>query len=430
MACSRFSGVFVLCATLAAADLTPEQRRLNVESFDFAWKTIADAMWEPMPAGLDWDKVREELRPKVEAAKSMNEARAAMRDMISRLKLTHFNIVPSEVYDRLGHASFEGKGNAASPGFDLRLIGGHPVVVWIEKDSPAYAAGVRDGWRVVKIGETDAADLIARGMKALPDSTTRELLLTRAVEARFNGSPGDKIATEFLDGKDVRVRVDVELKPPRGQPSRLGYMTTQFVWFENRRLPDAGYIRFNMFMDPGRISPLFGDAVQSCLECKGLIIDLRGNPGGIGGMSMGMAGWLVGEKNLQLGVMKTKKDQVKFAIIPRAETFSGPVAILVDAHTGSTSEIFAGGLKDIGRAKIFGTRTAGAALPSVFKKLPNGDGFQYAIANYISTGGKPLEGTGVIPDDEISPTREDLLAGRDPVLDAALEWIRKEGNRR
>ena len=49
-------------------------------------------------------------------------------------------------------------------------------------------------------------------------------------------------------------------------------------------------------------------------------------------------------------------------------------------------------MKDVKRARIFGTRTAGAALPSVISKLPNGDGFQYAIANYISEGGKPLEG--------------------------------------
>jgi carboxyl-terminal processing protease len=159
------------------------------------------------------------------------------------------------------------------------------------------------------------------------------------------------------------------------------------------------------------------------------VIDLRGNPGGIGGMSMGMAGWLVSEQNRQLGVMKTKNDQLKFAIFPRTAAYRGPVAILVDSHTGSTSEILAGGLKDIGRAKIFGTRTAGAALPSVFKKLPNGDGFQYAIANYISEGGKPLEGIGVIPDHEVKVTRDALLAERDPVLDAALTWISKEGNK-
>jgi carboxyl-terminal processing protease len=83
-------------------------------------------------------------------------------------------------------------------------------------------------------------------------------------------------------------------------------------------------------------------------------------------------------------------------------------------------------LKDVKRARIFGTRTAGAALPSVISRLPNGDGFQYAIANYISEGGQPLEGIGVTPDEEVHPTRRQLLAGQDPILDAALDWIQKK----
>jgi carboxyl-terminal processing protease len=77
------------------------------------------------------------------------------------------------------------------------------------------------------------------------------------------------------------------------------------------------------------------------------------------------------------------------------------------------------------RARVFGTKTAGAALPSVIERLPNGDGFQYAIANYISQGGKPLEGIGVIPDEEIRQTRRQLLDGKDAVLDAAVAWIEK-----
>jgi carboxyl-terminal processing protease len=99
------------------------------------------------------------------------------------------------------------------------------------------------------------------------------------------------------------------------------------------------------------------------------------------------------------------------------------LAILVDGTSASTSEIMAEGLKDLGRARIFGTRTAAAALPSVFERLPNGDGFQYAIANYVSQGGEPLEGLGVTPDVETPLTRQALLAGQDPALDAAVAWI-------
>jgi carboxyl-terminal processing protease len=62
----------------------------------------------------------------------------------------------------------------------------------------------------------------------------------------------------------------------------------------------------------------------------------------------------------------------------------------------------------------------------LFAKLPNGDGFQYAIANYISEGGQPLEGIGVTPDEEVKLTRHQLLEGQDAPLDAAITWIRKQ----
>ncbi len=96
----------------------------------------------------------------------------------------------------------------------------------------------------------------------------------------------------------------------------------------------------------------------------------------------------------------------------------------MDGLSASTSEIFAGGMQDLSRARVFGTKSAGAALPSMIERLPNGDGFQYAAASYTSESGKVLEGAGVIPDVTLPLTRAALLAGKDPALDAALAWIR------
>jgi carboxyl-terminal processing protease len=114
---------------------------------------------------------------------------------------------------------------------------------------------------------------------------------------------------------------------------------------------------------------------------------------------------------------------IRFVIFPRPEVYSGPVAILVDGFTASTSEIFAGGLQDLKRARIFGERTAGAALPSQIERLPNGDGFQYAMANYISESGLQLEGHGVTPDAVVPLDRKALAEGRDAVVEAALKWF-------
>jgi carboxyl-terminal processing protease len=94
----------------------------------------------------------------------------------------------------------------------------------------------------------------------------------------------------------------------------------------------------------------------------------------------------------------------------------------VDGSSASTTEILAQGLKDLGRARIFGTRTAGAALPSELIELPDGDRFQYPEANYESFRGRVLEANGVEPDVVVAPTIAALLAGHDLALESAISW--------
>jgi carboxyl-terminal processing protease len=81
-------------------------------------------------------------------------------------------------------------------------------------------------------------------------------------------------------------------------------------------------------------------------------------------MAMGIAGFFIDKPGQSLGEMTMRDTTLKFVIFPRSETYKGPLAILVDGGSASTSEILAGGLQDLKRARIFGTRTAGAVLPS------------------------------------------------------------------
>ena len=101
-----------------------------------------------------------------------------------------------------------------------------------------------------------------------------------------------------------------------------------------------------------------------------------------------------------------------------------------DGGSASTSEIFAAGMQELGRAVVVGERTAGAALPSIIQKLPTGALFQYAIADFRTPKGTLVEGRGVAPDVEVKFTRRALLEGRDPQLDAAIEQINKQSKQR
>ncbi|HOZ09042.1 MAG TPA: S41 family peptidase, partial [candidate division Zixibacteria bacterium] len=108
------------------------------------------------------------------------------------------------------------------------------------------------------------------------------------------------------------------------------------------------------------------------------------------------------------------------------ETYDGRVAVLIDGLSGSSAEFFSGGLQAIGRARVFGSRSMGAALSAMTEKLANGDALLYVFADFLSADGTRLEGTGVTPDEPVELTRESLLAGRDRVIEAAADWIRQQ----
>jgi carboxyl-terminal processing protease len=390
-----------LLAAFAASALCAQSS--DLAAFDQVWTTIRDTHWQKdAPGGLDWSAMRAEYRPRVEAARSSDDARAAMQEMLRRLKQTHFAIVG-------GYSPADDEGGSGTTGIDVRVLGGEVVVTSADPGSPAERAGVRPGWVVRS----------ARG-RPLTIPSLPELQLTRAMLARVSGPVGGAIAIEF--DKDS---LTLDLVTARGALAEFGNLPPQRVLYEDRRIGETAYVRFNAFLDIPRIIPAFERTLKACMPCDGLVIDLRGNPGGIGGMAMGMAGFLVDKPNQRLGTMLMRDATLNFVINPRPLVFTGPVAVLIDGTSASTAEIFAGGLRDLGRARIFGTRSAAAALPSIFTSLPNGDGFQYAIAGYTSQGGRSLEGEGVAPDEEVRLTREGLLAGHDAVLEAALDWIRK-----
>ena len=421
-------GVLALAAVCAgaAADrytLTPAERQLNVNSFEYVWKTVRDKHWDPKLGGLNWQAVHDELLPKVDKAGTMDKAREVMGVMLQRLKQTHFNIVPADVYKEV-----ESPGSRdGNPGIDVRVIDVKALIVSVDPGSPAALRGVKPGWQILRVDGKDVLPGIRKIQEGFAKSTMLDIMLARSITSRLYGKVGKPVTLDLIDGSDQSVGLELDRARPRGVMATLGYLPPMYFWAEGRKVrPDVGYVRFNMFFEPQSLIDTVQETVKGCGQCSGFVVDLRGNPGGIGGLATGVAGWFVDKPDTQLGTMYMRDNKIHFAVFPRPDAFRGPLAILVDGCSGSTSEIFAGGLKDLGRARIFGTRTAGAALPSVFEKLPNGDGFQYAVANYLSEGGKPLEGMGVIPDEEVRLTRQELVAGHDPVLDAAVTWIEKQ----
>jgi carboxyl-terminal processing protease len=407
------------CGTLAA-QLTPKQKADNRESFEIVWRTVRDRHPDPNLNGINWQAVYDSTRPRIEKAQSMPEVRSIMTGMLSKLAASHYAIIPGDLYQEIdGAKPVVADG---SPGIVPVIIGNKAVVGSVEPDSPAAQAGLRPGMVLDAINGAK----ITPALKLLDDLSDRESqrIVEQSVTHKLDGPANQAVELDVIDERGEPRHMEFGRTPQKGNLVRFGNLPETRVFFESRTLPDgAGYIRFNEFLDPASIMPQFEAALKGFGKAPGVIIDLRGNPGGIGIMAMGIAGFFIDKEGLKLGEMKMRDATLKFVIFPRPETYAGPLAILVDGGSASTAEILAGGLQDLKRARIFGVRTAGAALPSDIIRLPNGDGFQYPQASYTSESGKVLEGAGVTPDVVVQQTRDALLNGHDPVIEAADEWI-------
>jgi hypothetical protein len=163
-------------------------------------------------------------------------------------------------------------------------------------------------------------------------------------------------------------------------------------------------------------------AVREMSDAPGIIIDLRGNPGGVLGMTSGIVGLLMNRTGL-IGVVRMREGGLSIPAFPQRAAYNGSLVILIDRLSGSTSEVMAAALQESGRAVIVGERSAGQVLGANFLKLPTGALFEYPRAGFKTSSGATLEGKGVTPDVEKKLDRALLLKGEDNQLQEAVRQI-------
>jgi carboxyl-terminal processing protease len=423
------------CRRAPAQTEPPISSSLAVATFDSAWRIVRNTHFDTTFNGVDWNAVRSELRPKAERAGSTEAVRDVIRSMLYRLHQSHFDVFPIEAIDTRGDSTIAELGDV---GLTLRLIDGEMLVEHAR--GSAASAGVRPGWIVRRVGEYVVADSVknfARSRYARLPGATPELVAA----SRFRGPLGESIRAEFLDGAGAVVSRDIVREREPGDPVKFGNLPLLVTDFESsfhprtEMKPSLGVVRFNFWMVP--IVVRLDRAIDSLRAADGMIIDLRENPGGYAATISGVAGHFL-EERLSLGTMRARGSETRLLANPRVVTndgrrvkpYGGPVAILIGPHTGSASEVFASGMQAIHRARVFGEPSFGGVLPATIDKLPNGDALYHAVADFVAPNGDRVEGRGVLPDERVRPTREALLAGRDPVYDAAVQWIAAERARR
>lgn len=424
----------LVAAPAATAQAPGYDRAVELASFDSAWTRVRDSYYDASMRGLNWVALRDSLRPQVERGRSRNDTRAAITSLLSRLGESHFGVLPGDALDAASAAAKTGgSGVAGDAGIEVRFLDSLLVITRVDSGTPARAMGIRTGWVIEEIDSMRVLE--AMRSTAQVDASARRFALVRltlSMNGRLTGEAGTTTRLVLRDASNVRREMQVPLRVTEGQLVEYGQLPPIHVRFESERLTSnagcVGVIRFNIFMAP--VMPRFEDAMARMNSCSGVILDLRGNLGGLGAMVMGISGHYFAKPET-LGTIKIREATMRYVSNPvrvsrsgqPMQPFTGRVAVIVDELSASTTEILAAALQRLGRARVFGAPSAGQALPALLTKLPNGDRLMYVIGDFAGPGGKRLEGAGVAPDAAIPLSRNSLLAGRDDALQAAVSWI-------
>ena len=266
------------------------------------------------------------------------------------------------------------------------------VIVEPYEDAPAYKAGIRKGDRVIKVDGKDIMDMDLSAAVAL-----------------IKGDKGTKVTlTVIRDGQTM----DISIKRDAVNIKTVDY---------EMREDSIGYIVISQFDDV--TTEQFKSALTDLQNqgMKGLIIDVRSNPGGVLSVVVDIVDEIV-PKGLIVYTEDVDGNRKEYNGKSSNE-LSIPIAVLVDGNSASASEIFAGALQDYGKAKIIGTQTFGKGIVQTIQPLTDGSAIKYTIAKYYTPKGQDIHGHGVTPDIVVE---YDGSVDSDNQYDAAMDYVKSQ----
>lgn len=323
-----------------------------------------------------------------------------------------------------------------------------------------FVAGVGDAYtnyytvdEYTSFKEKSSGTYAGIGIQMTIDKTDNTIIVTNV----FEGSPAEtagvkkedkiiKAAGKTVTGDDFETVPKLVKGEPGTEVTLIIYRPSEEQTFEytlvrenisyptvsSRMLPDdLGYIQITQFEEV--TYDQFKEALVEIenLGAKGLILDLRNNPGGLLNITEKIADELVPE-----GIVVSTKDKDGKGSEYYADTEYSklPIVILVNSNSASASEVLAGALKDYNRAKLVGETTFGKGVVQSIVPLRDGSALKLTTAQYFTPSGVCIQGIGIDPDYEVRLSAEDLLSGQltdeqDTQLQKAIEVLKEEINK-
>lgn len=414
------TGAFLIVVTLAIP-CRPQQQQISSLDRGRAQdmlQTIASDVrkhyYDPKFHGVDWDAKVAEAREKIAKTTSMNMALSHIAAALDTLNDSHTFFLPPEHMDRIDY------------GFQYQMVGDRCFVTRVRPKSDAESKGLKAGDEILTLN----------GYNVNRDDLWR----IQYVFSVLRPQPVLELALQAPSGAQHKVEVAAKI--------REGKKLTDLTWqgggndiFDiireeetEEHLMRARYMEYGdqllilkvpeFYFSPSEVGTMVGKADKH----QNLIVDLRGNPGG----SVETLGYLLGgmfDREVKIADRVGRKDSKPEVSKKMHNPFMGKIVVLVDARSASAAEIFGRIIQLEKRGIVIGDRSSGSVMEAKhYSEKIGADtvifyGASITDSNLIMTDGKSLEHTGVMPDEVVLPSAQDVASGRDPVLAHAAELL-------
>lgn len=400
-------------------------------SYEEAWDALFTRMRETYPfttlKDLDWATIYQAMTPRIQSAETVFDFHLALNDLgefipDSHLQYPSLQLIQARIMGSIGIT-------------DLGITdAGEVIVVQVNEDSPAATAGILAGAELVTINDVPALQHLEDTPLLLSSASTPHARRAWQSALVMLGPAGKSVDLAWTDVTGMAHTATLTYQSdPETLFSLLGG-DTLFADPITARMLDSGlgYISLNNFLrDASQFNTIFSRELQRLVDAgaAGIIIDARGNDGGLAALAMAVAGHFFTDYQRVFDFYYADgsgdfvfRDFAEILVMP--PYYAGPVAVLVDEDTVSAGEMFAYTMQVDNRALIVGHTPTSGAMGEV------SDG-QYVLPGQLTvqaptgrtvdpaTGAIVIEGTGVIPDIRVPVTHESLLSPDDEVLQAA-----------
>ncbi len=335
----------------------------------------------------DWKKWTKRYKGKI---KTDDDMKVAIDTMIASLNEPYTHFMTKEEFKNLNTSI---KSKIYGIGVNIYNDSGKITVFSVVPETPAQRAGLKPDDIILKVGNVEC-----------------------------NGKKIDQVADLIRGAKDTKV-VLTFLRGGRTFTKELTREEIKIKTIETKVYGDIGYINLSSFLSSDMKNEL-DSALEKTKDCKGLIIDLRWNTGGLLDNAVHLSEAFIDSGTIVSVVTRDGKKNV-FAASSSGKKIHKPVVILINEASASASEIFSGAMKDYNRATIIGHKSFGKGMVQSVIPLPNETGINLTIAKYLTPKNHDINNKGIEPHIKVDPGKFSNDESKDKQLNAAKNILHK-----